>query len=72
MLPAPAPSGEKNGEALTVGGIAYSSRAKAAKAHGLDPRIVHKRLIKFGWTLDHAFGLDPPPARQRSKGPNEP
>jgi hypothetical protein len=70
--PAPAPSGEKNGGALTVDGVAYSSRAKAAKAHGLDPRIVHKRLMKFGWTLDQAFGLSPPPARRSSKGPNEP
>lgn len=61
LSPPPAPSGEKNGQAITIGGMTYSSRAKAARAHGLDPRIVHKRLTKLGWTVEQAFGIDPPP-----------
>jgi hypothetical protein len=58
---APRPSGEKNGMEVTVCGVTYSSRAKAARAHGLDPRVVHKRLNVFGWTLTQAFGLEPRP-----------
>jgi hypothetical protein len=61
LSPPPAPSGEKNGQAIAIGGKTYSSHAKAARAHGLDPRVVHKRLKKFGWTLSQAFGIDPPP-----------
>lgn len=61
LCPPPAPSGEKNGQAMTIGGMTYSSRAKAARAHGLDPRIVHKRLTRLGWTVEQAFGIDPPP-----------
>ncbi len=61
LSPPPAPSGEKNGQAIAVEGKTYSSQAKAARAHGLDPRVVHKRLKKFGWTVPQAFGIDPPP-----------
>lgn len=56
LKPPPAPSGEKNGSSIVVGGTMYLSRAKAARAHGLDPRKVHKR-IKAGWSMDEAFGL---------------
>jgi hypothetical protein len=58
LAPPPPPSGEKNGEPFTLKGVTYSSRAKAAKAHGLDPRKVHKRL-KAGWTAEEAFGITP-------------
>jgi len=57
----PPPSGEKTGKPITVDGVPYTSRAKAAKAHCLDPRKVHKRL-KAGWNTDEAFGLK---SRQR-------
>lgn len=62
LSPCPAHSGEKNGQTITIGGVTYSSRAKAARAQGLDPRIVHKRLTKLGWTVEQAFGIDPPPS----------
>ena len=66
LSPHPAPSGEKNGQAIAVGGKNYSSHAKAARAHGLAPAVVHKRLKKFGWTVPQAFGIDPPPPPNRT------
>jgi len=59
----PPPSGEKNGQEITVGGVTFQSRAKAAEAYELDPRIVHKRLNQLGWALEQAFGLLPPPEK---------
>lgn len=67
LSPPPAPSGEKNGQAITVGGKAYPSFSKAALAHDLDSRIVHKRLTKLGWTLAQAFGIEPPPSMKIRK-----
>lgn len=55
---------ENCGETIQVNGVMYSSRAQAAKANGLDPRIVHSRLKQFGWTVDQAFGLQPPPVKR--------
>jgi len=52
------------GENVELNGVIYVSHAQAAKTMGLDPRIVHKRLRKFGWTLEQAFGLEPPPVKR--------
>jgi hypothetical protein len=53
-----------NGEEIEVAGKVYPSRAMAAKALNLDPRIVHKRIKTYGWTLNQAFGIDPPPVHR--------
>lgn len=55
----PPPSGEKNGKPITVAGVTYTSLVKAAEAHGLDPRVVRKRINVFKWPVDQAFGLVP-------------
>lgn len=57
LAPPPPPSGEKNGKPIAVAGVTYTSLVKAAEAHGLDPRIVRKRLNVFKWPIDQAFGL---------------
>lgn len=61
----PAPSGEKNGHSIVVEGVTYSSRAKAAKAYNLNPKIVHKRLTKLGWTINQAFNVDTTPKKRK-------
>lgn len=53
-----------NGDEIEVAGKVYPSRAMAAKALNLDPRLVHKRLKTYGWTLNQAFGIDPPPVHR--------
>lgn len=64
-IEAPKPRSEvTNGLAITLNGVKYQSRAKAAAALGISPKIVHKRLTQFGWTLEQAFGLDAPPIRR--------
>ena len=57
LAPPPMHSGERNGKEMVVAGVRYSSMRKAAIAHGLDPRKVHKRLTKLSWTIDQAFNL---------------
>lgn len=52
------------GAEIELAGITYPSHAKAARAMGLDPKVVHKRLKQFGWTLEQAFGLDDPPIKK--------
>jgi hypothetical protein len=54
LAPPPPPSGMKNGEPVKVNGVTYTSRSQAAKAFGIDPRQVHKRL-KLGWSLERAL-----------------
>lgn len=71
LAPPPPPSGRKNGSAVTVAGVTYTSRALAAKAHGVDPRQVHKRL-RLDWTMDQAFGLEPRTAQPASDSAESP
>lgn len=63
LSPPPARSGEKNGHEIVVGSVRYSSLTKAADAHNIDPKVVHKRLKRFGWTIEQAFNIAPPPVR---------
>lgn len=58
LAPPPPPSGQKNGRPVTVNGVTYFSRSAAAHAHGVDPRVVHKRL-KLGWSLERAITCCP-------------
>lgn len=57
-------SASVNGDEIMLAGKLFPSRAAAAKSLGLDPRIVHKRLKHYGWTLNQAFEIDPPPVRR--------
>ena len=57
-------SASVNGAEIQVAGKLFPSRALAAKSFGLDPRLVHKRLKEYGWTLNQAFEIDPPPERR--------
>jgi group I intron endonuclease len=52
------------GSQIQVDGISYTSHAQAAKALGLNPKIIHSRLKHLGWTIDQAFGIAPPPAKR--------
>jgi hypothetical protein len=61
--PAPRPA-SVNGDGIEVAGKSFPSRSLAAKSFGLDPRLVHKRLKEYGWTLNQAFEIDPPPTRR--------
>lgn len=56
LAPPPAPSGEKNGKAVTVRGLTYTSKTKAAKAYGIAPSMFGKRL-KLGWSIEEALGI---------------
>ena len=63
-LSAPKPRATvSTGEEIEVNDVVYSSHAQAAKAIGLGPKIVHKRLKQLGWTRQQAFGLEPPPTK---------
>ncbi len=59
----PTPSGEKTGKAITVMGVTYSSIIKAANAFNLKPALVRERMNKFGWTIEQAFNIAPPPRK---------
>jgi hypothetical protein len=54
-----------NGKQITVEGIAFPTIIQAATAYNLNPKMVRKRLNTLGWTIEQAFGLEPP-----SKQPN--
>lgn len=56
-----------NGVEIEVAGKLFPSRAIAAKSFGLDPRLVHKRLKEYGWTLNQAFEIDPPPEARSNR-----
>lgn len=51
------------GRPVTVRGVRYASIAAAARAHNLQPGNVASRLREHKWTVEQAFGLEPPPAR---------
>ena len=53
-------------KSITVEGIDYPSVRAAAKVYGLAHGNVTRRLL-YGWTIDQAFELEPPPQR---KAPN--
>jgi hypothetical protein len=53
----PPQAGEKNGIPIKVKGKKFSSMKKASKFYGLDNRKVWKRINKFGWSINEAFGL---------------
>lgn len=53
----------RSGDSIEIAGVVYDSHAKAARALKLDPRIVHKRVKIYGWSVNQAFGLEPPPER---------
>ena len=53
----PPPVGEKNGIPIRVKGKKFSSMKKASKFYGLKNTIVWKRINKFGWSINEAFGL---------------
>jgi hypothetical protein len=52
-----------NAQEIDVEGVTFPSLSKAAKAYGLTSQKVHKRLTKFGWNTDQAFGIKPPPQK---------
>lgn len=54
------------GRPIVVEGVRYPSIADAARAHGLTGLKVGSRLREFGWSIDQAFGLEPPPPRDGS------
>jgi hypothetical protein len=49
-----------NRKSITVEGVVYNSHKEAAEKYGLDHRKIFKRIYKFGWTIEQAFGLEPP------------
>ena len=49
-------------KSIVVEGVNYSSLTDAARAHGLDARLISRRL-KSGWSTQQAFGFDSPPKR---------
>ena len=53
----PPKAGEKNGIPIKIKGKKFSSMKKASKFYGLDNRTVWKRINKFGWSINEAFGL---------------
>lgn len=55
---APKPKKKSSGTAITIAGKRYSSLADAARAHGVEPKIVHQR-IKRGKNLMQALGIEP-------------
>jgi len=62
-VPRPPKRLNKNSIEVTAEGVTYSSLNKAAQAYGLKNSKVHKRLKKFGWNLEQALGIDPPPTK---------
>jgi hypothetical protein len=48
---------------ITLGGQTYPSMRDAARAFGIAPQLVSKRYRLWGWSLEQAFGLVPPPRR---------
>jgi hypothetical protein len=48
---------------ITLGGQTYRSMRDAAQSFGLAPQLVSKRYRLWGWSLEQAFGLVPPPRR---------
>jgi hypothetical protein len=55
--------GTNLGRPITVRGVRHASIAEAARAHGLPPGKVAIRLNEHKWTVEQAFGLEPPPSR---------
>jgi predicted GIY-YIG superfamily endonuclease len=48
---------------IILEGVRYASRGDAARAYGLDEKMIGQRVNKLGWTLEQAFGLVPSPVR---------
>ena len=49
------------GKPIVVEGVEYPSLAIAAEAYGFHDLCVYQRLYKLHWTVDQAFGIEPPP-----------
>jgi len=55
----PSPKALKNPE-LIVEGMTFKTRTAVAKHYGIDPKLVHERTTKRGWTIEQAVGLEEP------------
>lgn len=50
------PSG-LNRKEVRVAGMVFVSMAEAARFHGVTPKLFHKRLTIYGWSLEKALGI---------------
>lgn len=55
----------KIGTRVTLDGREFHSLSEAARAFDLPNQLVNKRMRRWGWSLEQAFGLAPPPRRTR-------
>jgi hypothetical protein len=63
---------EKNWEGkekpVSLNGTEYPSLSSAARAHGVDYKLLHNRVHARGWTLEQAAGLSPAPDSHKFSG----
>lgn len=54
----------RKGNSVVVAGVEYPSLSEAARRNGVTWNALKARLNRYGWTLEQALGLEPPPSNK--------